>query len=101
MSFLVLCMSKKTDFHLKCHSKKGLLTFVTLREDSNLMWKCSYQRAAIYFGFVFSFHEESQQLPFPFDKYWSPSNEAKAVLFQDVVAVLHHLWAVIVRGRGK
>lgn len=57
------------------------------------MWKHSYQRAAIYFGFVFSFHEESQQLPLPFDEYWSPSNEAKAVLLQDVVAVLDHLRA--------
>lgn len=61
------------------------------------MWKWSYQRAAVYFGFVFSFHEEGQQLPFSFDKYWSPSNEAKVVLFQDVIAVLDHLWAVIVR----
>lgn len=61
------------------------------------MWKGSYQRAAVDFGSVFSFHEESQQLPFPFDEYGSPSNEAKAVLFQDVIAVLDHLRAVIVR----
>lgn len=57
------------------------------------MWKHSYQRAAIYFGSVFSFHEESQQFPLSFDEYWSPSNEAKAVLLQDVIAVLDHLWA--------
>lgn len=63
------------------------------REDPNLVWKGSYQRAAIEFGFVFSLHEESQQLPFPFDEYGPPSNEAKAILFQDVVAVLHHLRA--------
>lgn len=61
------------------------------------MGKGSDQRAAIDFGFVFSFHEESQQLPFPFDEYGSPSNEAKAVLFQDVIAVLDHLRAVNVR----
>lgn len=68
-----------------------------LGKDSNLVWKCSYQWAAIYFGFVFSFHEESQQFPLSFDKYWSPSNEVKAILFQDVIAVLDHLWAVIVK----
>lgn len=78
-----------TDFHLKCQNR--------LRKDSNLVWKCSYQRAAIYFGLVFSFHEESQQLSFSFDEYRSPSNKAKAVLFQDVIAVFDHLWAVIVR----
>lgn len=71
----------------------GVLLKKWSREDPNLVWKGSYQRAAVEFGFVFSLHEESQQLPFPFDKNGPPPNEAKAILFQDVVAVLHHLRA--------
>lgn len=91
LKFYFLMHQQYTEFHVKCHSENRL------REDSNLVWKCSYQRAAIYFRFVFSFHKESQQFPFPFNKYRSPSNEAKAVLFQDVIAVLDHLRAGIVR----
>lgn len=57
------------------------------------MWKGSDHWSTIATGFVFSFHEEGQQLPFPFDKYGPSSDKAEAVLPQDDVAVLHHLGA--------
>lgn len=57
------------------------------------MWKGSYHWNTIDVRFVFSFHEESKQLPFPFDKYRPSSDEAEAKLLQDVIAVLHHLGA--------
>lgn len=55
------------------------------------MWKGSGHRTTIATGFVFAFHEEGQQLPFPFDKYGPSSDKAEAILLQDIVAVLHHL----------
>lgn len=57
------------------------------------MWKDCGHRTAFVTRFVFSFHEEGKQLPFPFDKYGPPPDKAEAVLLQDVMAVLHHLRA--------
>lgn len=84
----ITCASER-----KLASLCGVLLKKWSREDANLVWKGSYQMAAVEFGFVFSLHEESQQLPFPLDKYGPPPNETKAILLQYVVAVLHHLRA--------
>lgn len=57
------------------------------------MWKGSGLWSAIGAGFVFSFHKEGEQFPFSFDKYGPSSDEAEAVLLQDVITVFHHLRA--------
>lgn len=39
--------------------------------------------------------EEGEQLPFALDVDGSPAHEAEAVLLQDEVGLLHHLWGQV------
>lgn len=67
---------------------------VMSRKMPNLVWQGSGHRVTVATLFVFAFHEKGQQFAFPFDIDGSSSNKAKAILLQDVIAILHHLMAV-------
>lgn len=58
---------------------------------SNLVWKGSRYCTIFGIGFVFAFHEKGKQLAFPFDIYGPSSDKTKAVILQDVIAVLYNL----------